>query len=313
MFSTLTIVMILLNTDEVWLYCWDDLPDPECPNLAAAGDCLFNASLTGTSCLCKKSCGTSDFCKNPKASGYHDGMCDCVKYVSECYTRDQQLPGCPIAGWLLNCYATNWMRMTYHCSPLTYLGDFTKIRTTSLRHGQQVEFQCQDGYSRVGGSRGLHVCNAGDWIKHSVFGDFPVCNHTYCGSPPRVLYATPSLSEGWFSNEVTYTCQSGTIKVSGDVGRYECSADGSWQNVSGSVTPLCQPYIANFQILPGNEAVANKTLSIKSGSSDIYCGALCLQSYLCVGYTYDDVNHVCLLNESGERAQNTEYTLIYPY
>ncbi|XP_050415618.2 complement decay-accelerating factor, GPI-anchored [Patella vulgata] len=313
MVSIVTYAAIILNTvDLCFTSCVDELPDPECQNLAAAGECFFNSSTTGTSCLCQKSCG---LCDNPKFPGEHDN-CDCISFFPVCYSGETMmpLPGCPLS-WSSDCYVSSQIADGYMCDFFPPSGDLILMNPTARRHADQIEFQCPPGYNKVGDSRGLHVCDADAavWRKHSVYGDFPICGGASCGIPPRVLYATPSLIEDTLADEVTYSCQSGTVKLSGNDGKHACTADGSWKLMTGSVTPYCQPYIGYFKILPGNEAVANKTLSIKPGSSDIYCGALCLQSYFCVGYTYDDVNHVCRLNESGERAQNTEYTLIYPY
>ncbi|XP_055958970.1 uncharacterized protein LOC126829755 isoform X2 [Patella vulgata] len=296
--------------------CADDLA--ECPELAANHECYFRSNET--MCACHKSCISSDMCteKQPHLPQFEDKRCDCLEYVNECRYCDTPEPGCPLPTWASECNRTCHMWAFTAC--LTNVSDVkSRVVTSGTYHyfgyKQIIERKCKNGYMQTAGSRGLQVCGPnGDLLTHTQYGDLPICETTNCGPPPKILYASPnSTAEGGYLDVVSYTCQPETTLISGDVGTHTCHTDGSWRLESGSVAPYCKANAAYFEALPTYGPVPNKTLTTVKGHNLFYCGVQCLQSYYCVGYTFDKSNQECLLNESGEKSTNTKYSIIKPY
>ena len=60
-----------------------------------------------------------------------------------------------------------------------------------------------------------------------------------CGAPPPNQMATPSMTIGYFGDNVTYTCDHTHLQIGGGTGRHRCAENGTWEADDVDPPPLC--------------------------------------------------------------------------
>ncbi|ESO93845.1 hypothetical protein LOTGIDRAFT_153318 [Lottia gigantea] len=296
--------------------CTDDLPTAQCLTLKNNHECIFDKAVNGTSCLCHETCISSNLC--PAADGpLLDSRCDCIHYLDQCGGYTTPKPGCPLAAWKTDCFRTAY----FYDISLSCINNIQSCSHTvgipglqhggAFRYGDIEQYWCADGYKQIGGSIGLSICWEGNYIQHGDSGEYPVCELITCSDPPKVLYTNPSATQVSVFDDITYTCQDGTEQIDGGDGRIKCGTDGLWHPCNTTINPICIGDFAFFVKLP---TFSPSVLLITYQSrSSIECASLCLNLYMCVGYTFDSSSSICSLNESGDQDDNTQMIQVYPY
>ncbi|XP_025084096.1 uncharacterized protein LOC112558103 [Pomacea canaliculata] len=91
----------------------------------------------------------------------------------------------------------------------------------------------------------LQACNvclqpcARTLLPYPGFRCFRSRKTSMCPPPPELAWALPSHAIGYYGDDITYSCQPGTVQNGTDTGRRTCNETGQWSLVSGEKDPTC--------------------------------------------------------------------------
>lgn len=159
---------------------------------------------------------------------------------------------------ILQCSAQGfWIGAVPQCQPCTCALPLLKFGVVFGRDhgcGDQVHFQCDDGYKLLGPSQA--VCEKGGVWSPGV----PMCGRGRCsGTPPAVPNAVQQGGNAGFLDTVIYRCRPG-FRPKG-YPYLSCGRDGRWGEPRISCEPVScgkPPVVSNAEVTRGNFTFPNQ-------------------------------------------------------